>query len=190
MIGIYKFKYGGILQLKKFLKLIMALSSLFKPGKKLLTILKSDTKQRKRKKKVKHGEVKDHLTLKLFRDKFTKKSTTGRLFINQSYFCYTLEDPRRKKKIAGQTCILKGTYSVIITYSPKFKRELPLVVKVHEFTGIRFHPGNTAKDTEGCILVGVSRGKDWILESRKAFNRLFKEMKKYKTITLIITETH
>lgn len=89
--------------------------------------------------------------------------TIGHLYIDGQYFCDTLEDTvrdlTREKKIPGQTAIPAGTYHVLVTYSPKFKRKLPILVNVPMFTGIRIHRGNTAKDTEGCILVGKNTEK-------------------------------
>lgn len=89
--------------------------------------------------------------------------TIGHLYIDGRYFCDTLEDTvrdlTREKKIPGQTAIPEGTYQVLVTYSPKFKRKLPILVNVPMFTGIRIHRGNTAKDTEGCILVGKNTEK-------------------------------
>lgn len=89
--------------------------------------------------------------------------TIGHLYIDGQYFCDTLEDTVRdlirEKKIPGQTAIPAGTYHVLVTYSPKFKRKLPILVNVPMFTGIRIHRGNTAKDTEGCILVGKNTEK-------------------------------
>ncbi len=89
--------------------------------------------------------------------------TIGHLYIDGQYFCDTLEDTvrdlTREKKNPGQTAIPAGTYHVLVTYSPKFKRKLPILVNVPMFTGIRIHRGNTAKDTEGCILVGKNTEK-------------------------------
>ena len=70
-----------------------------------------------------------------------------------------------------------GNYEVAITYSNRFKRELPLIKDVPGFSGIRIHPGNTDEDTEGCILVGlVWDGDDFIGQSRVAFQSLFSKM--------------
>jgi hypothetical protein len=80
-------------------------------------------------------------------------------------------------KIRGATAIPMGRYSVRISFSPKFQCELPEVLSVPNFTGIRIHPGNTAADTEGCVLVGRARGLDVILESRLAFVPLLKKIR-------------
>jgi hypothetical protein len=77
--------------------------------------------------------------------------------------------------VPGETAIPYGTYGVIINWSPRFNRPLPLLLEVPDFSGIRIHPGNTAKDTEGCILVGDGFSADHkaVLNSRVTFNKLF-----------------
>ena len=63
---------------------------------------------------------------------------------------------------------------------------LPLLLNVPEFEGVRIHSGNSNHDTEGCILVGKTRSKDFIGQSRKAFDTLFEKMQKAKDITVTI----
>ena len=121
------------------------------------------------------------MKLRLIRRWFTDKSTIGELMLDGVTFCYTLEDKVREVagepvatwKIAKATAIPVGTYEVEVTLSARFKRRLPLLLDVPGFVGVRIHPGNTDKDTEGCILVGESRGQDSISDSRLAFARLF-----------------
>jgi hypothetical protein len=100
----------------------------------------------------------------------------GELSIDGKFECYTLEDVEREVKIPGKTAIPKGIYKVIITLSNRFKRELPLLLNVPNFEGIRIHSGNTDKDTEGCILVGKTRGNGVIYESRLALTPLFRKI--------------
>jgi len=114
-------------------------------------------------------------------------STIGEMTIDGKWECYTLEDKERDVKIKSETAIPKGTYKVIINQSNRFKKLLPLVLNVPNFEGIRIHPGNTNHDTEGCILVGRTRSKDFIGQSRKAFESLFAKMKLAKEITLTIS---
>jgi hypothetical protein len=105
-------------------------------------------------------------------------ATLGILYVDDVFCCYTLEDPVREAgvKIPGQTAIPYGRFPVIITWSPKFKRRLPLIGDVPNFEGIRIHPGNTVDDTEGCILVGKSIDGDHLVQSRVAFDDLFKQL--------------
>ncbi len=120
------------------------------------------------------------MKLDLIRKWFTDISTIGELYINDEFFCYTLEDKVREGKVYGKTAIPYGKYDVIITYSPRFKQNMPLLVNVPNFEGVRIHTGNTANDTEGCILVGKSKGYDFIGGSRNAFNELMERIKGQK----------
>lgn len=117
-----------------------------------------------------------------------KNYTIGRLYIRQQvmdeylpsyediYFCDTLEPTWRDYahgayKIKGRSAIPEGRYAVVISYSPKMKQWLPILLGGPEFSknwkGIRIHAGNTVKDTEGCILVGKNQLVGKVLESRK-----------------------
>jgi len=116
----------------------------------------------------------------------TETSTIGELLVNGTWECFTLEDTERKIKIKGETAIPKGAYRVIINESNRFKRLLPLLIDVPNFEGVRIHSGNSNHDTEGCILVGQTRNKNYIGQSRKAFEKLFKKMQTAKDITLTI----
>jgi hypothetical protein len=116
----------------------------------------------------------------------TDNSTIGELLIDGIFECFTLEDKERLMKIKGETAIPKGTYKVIINESNRFKRLLPLLINVPNFEGVRIHSGNSNHDTEGCILVGQTRNKNYIGQSRKAFDKLFKKMQAAKNITLTI----
>jgi hypothetical protein len=103
--------------------------------------------------------------------------TIGLLTVNGLKECFTLEDKVRAEKVYGETAIPAGTYNVVITPSKRFKRDLPLLENVPNFEGVRIHPGNTAADTDGCLLVGTSKGPDVIFESRKAFDALYNKIK-------------
>lgn len=107
--------------------------------------------------------------------------TIGVLTIEGSDFrCFTLEDPVREVpgvpvsewKIRGKTAIPAGTYEVRITYSPRFNTPLPLLLFVPGFEGVRIHAGNFARDTEGCLLVGLERADKAIVQSRAAMSEL------------------
>jgi hypothetical protein len=101
--------------------------------------------------------------------------TIGELLVDGTFFCWTLEDTVRPAgiKVPGSTAIPGGKYDVIITFSNRFQCDMPLVAGVPNFEGIRIHPGNTAADTEGCILVGDDRHGSSVGNSRNAFGRLF-----------------
>lgn len=115
------------------------------------------------------------MQLFLKRKWFSPESSIGELSIEGLAFrCFTLEDPVREgPKIYGRTAIPAGTYQVVINKSGRFKRFMPLLLNVLGFSGIRIHIGNTARETDGCILVGRTRGLDWIGRSRDAYDELF-----------------
>jgi len=124
------------------------------------------------------------MKIHLIRDVFTPEFTLGRLTVNGVFECFTCEDPVRQIngkpveewKIYGKTAIPRGNYITIINYSNRFKRELPLLLSVPGFEGIRVHSGNTAANTEGCILVGQKRTANGVALSRLAFEALFQKM--------------
>jgi len=95
----------------------------------------------------------------------------------EKYFCDTLEPTWRDYangayKVKGRSAIPEGRYAVVISWSPKMKQWLPILLGVPKFEGIRIHAGNTVKDTEGCILVGQNREVGKVLDSRKWVHRL------------------
>lgn len=123
------------------------------------------------------------MLLTLDRIDCTDERTIGRLSVEQAFECWTLEDAvRQGPKIHGRTAIPAGVYRVIVSWSPRFKRELPMLEMVPGFEGIRIHPGNTAEDTEGCILVGQRRGASAIYDSRIAFDALFDKIKQAERV--------
>jgi len=118
----------------------------------------------------------------LQRDASTSQSTPGTLSIDGSFECFTLEDvvreipgrPVAEWKIQDKTAIPVGTYDVIIDVSTRFQQRMPHLLNVPGFEGIRIHFGNTAVDTDGCILVGRQRnGPDFVGDSRTAYGVLF-----------------
>lgn len=124
------------------------------------------------------------------RDTFGKTYTLGKLYVDDKFQCHTLEDAVRNKKIPNETAIPYGVYKVIIDWSSKFKKLLPRVLNVPNFTGIRIHSGNNDKHTQGCVLVGDIRGDGWLADSRLAFDVLFDKIKtaldKKESVTLEI----
>lgn len=123
------------------------------------------------------------MNILLQRRDFTAKSTIGVLYVDGVFQCYTLEDADRKLeeggvKIPGKTAIPRGKYRIIIDWSNRFKRELPRLLDVPNYVGVRIHPGNGPEDTEGCILpgTGIPARQDWLLNSRAAFDALFNKI--------------
>lgn len=102
--------------------------------------------------------------------------TVGRLFVDGKLFCNTLEDTVRdlsnEKKVYGKTAIPYGKYKVVYNWSPKFGRNLPRLLNVPAFEGILIHPGNTADDSAGCILVGRNTEVGRLTESRYTSDKL------------------
>jgi hypothetical protein len=110
------------------------------------------------------------MQLKLIRSVFDAHSTYGKLYLNGQFYAFTCEDTVRhlngncSKKIKAKTAIDAGTYEVILSFSNRFQKYLPLFLNVKCFEGIRIHGGNTAANSEGCILVGAEgdmRSRIW-----------------------------
>ena len=110
--------------------------------------------------------------------------TIGKLYIDDAYFCDTLEDTVRdtnksgkfdngEQKIKGKTAIPYGTYEIKWTYSPRFKKYTPQLMNVPSFEGIRVHAGNTSADTEGCLILGKNKQVGKVLNSRATINKFY-----------------
>lgn len=139
--------------------------------------------------------------------------TIGRLYVDGVYFCDTLEDRDRglkqtdpiatikSRKVYGETAIPSGTYGVAMNVtSPKYaavswywqlcQGKMPRLLSVPGFEGILIHPGNTALDSLGCILVGRNTKVGQLTESKATFQKLYKEMakavKEGEEITIVI----
>lgn len=98
--------------------------------------------------------------------------THGDLYVDGVWECFTLEDPVREKKVWGETAIPAGRYLITLEESPRFGADTLTVNNVPDFTGVRIHAGNTARDTHGCPLVGRVRQQVTIGESRVALAAL------------------
>jgi hypothetical protein len=122
------------------------------------------------------------MELKLNRIFLGSSATIGELYVDGEHIADTLEDRVRPEgeKVYGKTAIPEGTYEVKLTYSPRFKKILPEILNVPNFSGIRIHSLNKAEESEGCIGVGEWNGKDtnWISNSRIAFNELMSLLQK------------
>lgn len=110
--------------------------------------------------------------------------TIGKLYIDDVYFCDTIEDTVRdlnkngkfdngEKKIHSKTAIPYGTYEIKWTYSPRFKKYTPQLMNVPSFEGIRVHAGNTSADTEGCLILGENKQVGKVLNSRATINKFY-----------------
>lgn len=133
--------------------------------------------------------------LKLKTDRAWKKAgyTIGRFFVNGTRFHETMEDTDRgldssmnvldilRMKVPGKTAIPRGTYNVILSVSPKFKKKpwatrygglVPEIVGVKGYSGVRIHPLNDATDSEGCIGIGENKIKGKIVNSVKCYEEL------------------
>ena len=144
------------------------------------------------------------MELRLERKYRSNNYCIDKLYINGKYFSDALEDPDRgltdsmsleeikKIKIKGNTCIPYGTYNVTITYSPRFKKNLPLINNVKGFDGIRIHSGNTPQDTEGCLLLGLNKVKGRVVDSKVTVNKFIdivqKALNKGEKVTITITK--
>jgi hypothetical protein len=132
------------------------------------------------------------MELDLYTQAKKEKYTIGRLFIDKTYFCDTLEDPVREMidlngdgdatdtgegKIMGNTAIGEGKYEITLMHSPKFQRELPYLHDVAFFKGVLIHAGNSPDDTQGCILVGENKERGKVINSRAWENVLVKKLR-------------
>lgn len=108
-----------------------------------------------------------HLTLIRCYRSISLDSIQGELYINGVFFCHTIE--RLSKAVPH------GCYSLGISYSPRFKKQLPYL-SVPSRSGIRIHSGNTSKDSEGCILVGVLGDSFTLVDSRLTLRRLLSKL--------------
>ena len=153
------------------------------------------------------------MELKLKRKYKKETYTIGNLYVEEEWFCNTLEDKDRglkssmsleeinKIKVYAETAIPTGRYVVKMdVVSPKYNRvkwykdnfggRMPRLENVKGFAGILIHPGTTALDSAGCIIVGLNKIKGNVLDSRATFQKLWKKLeeahKRKETIYLTI----
>lgn len=127
-----------------------------------------------------------------------EKYTIGKMYLNNQYVCDTLEDTDRgltndmsieeikAKKVYGETAIPTGTYKLIVDWSLKYQKNMPHILDVKGFDGVRIHSGNTAKDSLGCILVGKNKEVGKVLDSRNTYNYLMDLIRPYDNIKIVI----
>ena len=124
------------------------------------------------------------------------------LFVHGREFCYVLEDADRglnssmdettirRDKIYGKTAIPTGLYRIVLDVkSPRFGNQpfyqkvcggyLPRLENVKGYNSILIHVGNTIKDTDGCLLVGLYKDqkKGMVTHSKDAFSKLYPLLK-------------
>lgn len=141
------------------------------------------------------------MKLTLIRKYKKKDYCIGELYVDNKFFCDTLEDPDRgltstmnlteikAKKIKGDTAIPTGTYKITLDIvSPKYSNfskypyvkfcggKMPRLLNIPGYEGVLIHAGNTQKDTEGCLLVGMNRQIGKVLDSQKTFKKLYDKL--------------
>lgn len=124
------------------------------------------------------------MRLDLYRHPSTATATEGRLFIDQQAYCATLEPAEP---------IPAGTYAILLYQSPKFGEQVPWLQGVPGHTFIEMHCGNSAKDTEGCILVALDGGAsddNWVSRSRPALDNLVSKMRAASEYGPIVVTIH
>jgi hypothetical protein len=136
------------------------------------------------------------MKLQLKRFEFGTTYTISKLYNGEEYICFVVEDkvrevegkPVKEWKVQNETAIPKGTYKLVLNMSTRFKKEMPQILNVPGFEGVRIHSGNSSKDTEGCLIVGMNwTGGDWVSNSKAAYDKLFALLKSAKeeiTITI------
>ena len=129
------------------------------------------------------------MELELTRITRTNRSTIGELTVDGNFECFILEDKDRglhqgmalselmSAKIKTRTAIPTGRYEIVVNFSDRFQKMLPLLLDVPAFAGIRIHPGNKDTDTEGCLVPGKTKSLDMVGSSRAAFTTLFDKIK-------------
>lgn len=128
------------------------------------------------------------VNLELSRRHFLEDRCIGDIYIDGHWECFTLEDQDRHLedylnkpdiKVPGKTAIPRGRYQVIIDHSTRFKQNMPHLLNVPLFEGIRIHPGNTPENTSGCILLGqeIDFKANIILRSRLAYELFLDKLK-------------
>lgn len=137
------------------------------------------------------------MKLTLIRKIFTDDFTVGELYVDDCFFCETIEDKVRElkkaeDKVPSKTAIPYGIYKIIISWSKRFKKFMLELLGVQYFSGVRIHSGNTAEDSQGCIIVGKYYKDGTVINSRNTMSSLFSKVKdaidKNEEVTIEIKE--
>lgn len=139
------------------------------------------------------------MELRLKRISLRSEYTIGKLYVDGEYVCDTIEDTVRdldkdgkfangEVKIPGKTAIPYGRYEVTMkvkspkysnftkySWAKKYDGYLPRLLNVPHFEGVLIHAGNTAADTEGCLLVGENKVVGKVINSVNTFRKLMDE---------------
>ena len=99
-----------------------------------------------------------HITVQ--RQALKDDRTLGELLVDGHHFAWTLEDAVRDRKIPNDTAISTGVFEVVVNWSRRFGKPLPMLLNVPNFTGVRIHGGNGPEHTEGCILIGEEHDEE------------------------------
>lgn len=143
------------------------------------------------------------------------KYTIGKLYVDGQYFCDTIEDVDRglkqgmslndilRIKVKGKTCIPYGTYVVTVNvvsgkysnytkypFAKEVGARMPRILNVPGFEGILIHPGTTAEDTDGCLIVGQNKIKGKVINSQVTWRNLYKLLEKASKRRELITITY
>lgn len=124
----------------------------------------------------------------ILRRKYKKADyTIGKLYNDMQYLCDTMEPPVRNiastmsakainkvKEQYGPTAIPPGRYPIVINWSNKFGKWLPLLVGVKGYNGVRIHAGNKPSETQGCILPGYNNRPGYLLQSTTCLNTIMR----------------
>lgn len=145
------------------------------------------------------------MRIEIQREIFSKTNVIGRLFVDGVHLGYTLEDTDRGltdkmsvveiklRKIFGQTAIPYGEYEVVLNYSNRFKKVMPLLLNVKGFEGVRIHGGNTEADTLGCPLLGAKKTDKSIFECSEVNKQLITKIEhalKFDKVFISITKAN
>ena len=130
------------------------------------------------------------MVITIVRKEFTDTYTMGELLLDGKFFCYTMEDTDRniteddtdakikQVKVPKRTAIPYGDYRIMLSFSKKLKRFLPILLDVPAFRGIRIHKGSTQDWSSGCILVGMKKLQNKLSDITNAENLLMEALKK------------
>jgi hypothetical protein len=119
--------------------------------------------------------------IKAHRNVFTDHTTISDVTVNDDFVCFFLEDKDRKledggEKVYGKTAIPRGFYNIVMDFSPKYQKNMPHILDVPGFEGVRIHPGNKEADTEGCLLPGMIQKDDFVEKSVIAYEKILSMM--------------